>query len=92
MRIELQLRKPTAADWSKLLDTATRARDRLAAMDVGQVATRTVGGAVILTASFLVVANPHAPVTPEPSEVVAARIAPVGTVQIGGPTNTSAVR
>ncbi|MFB1486350.1 MULTISPECIES: hypothetical protein [unclassified Thiocapsa] len=83
---------PTAADWSKLVDTTTRVRDRLASMDVGKVVTRTVGGAVILTTSFLVVANPHAPAIPDPSAVVSARIAPVGTVQIAGPINVSTIR
>lgn len=86
------MQMPTAADWSKLVDTATRTRDRLALMDVGQVATRTVGGAMILTASFLVVANPNTTPTADPSEVIAARIAPVGTVQIGGPMTASTIR
>ncbi len=83
---------PTAADWSKLVDTATRVRARLASLDIGQVATRTVGGAVILTTSFLIVANPHAAATPDPSAVVAARIAPVGTVQIAGPMTAPTIR
>jgi hypothetical protein len=86
------MRMLNAADWSKLVDTATDVRRRLASMDVGKVATRTVGGAVILTTSFLVVANPHAPATPDPSAVVAARIAPVGTVQIAEPLTASTVR
>jgi hypothetical protein len=82
---------PTTADWSKLADTATHVRDRLASMDVGKVATRTVGGAVVLGSSFLVIANLHAPATPDPSTAVAARIAPVGTVQLAGPMSASAL-
>lgn len=85
------MQMPTADDWSKLANTAMRVRARLASMDVGKVATRTVGGAVILTASFLVVAIPRAPATPDPSAVVAARIAPVGTVQLAGPMIGSAL-
>lgn len=83
------MQMPTAADWSKLVHTATRTRERLASMDVGQVATRTVGGAMILTASFLVVANPSNTPTADPSEVISARIAPVGTLQIAGPMTAS---
>ncbi|HSO83000.1 hypothetical protein [Thiocapsa sp.] len=85
------MRIPTAADVSNVVNTAIRVRDRLAAMDAGKMATRAVGGAVVLTASFLVVANPHATPTPDPSAVVASRIAPVGSVQIGGPITASAV-
>jgi hypothetical protein len=85
------MRIPTATDVSNVVDAAIRVRDRLASMDAGKVATRAVGGAVVLTASFLVVANPHATPTPDPSAVVSARIAPVGTVQIGGPIIASAV-
>ncbi|RKT46162.1 hypothetical protein [Thiocapsa rosea] len=85
------MRIPTATDISNVIDTAIRIRDRLASMDAGKVATRTVGGAVVLTASFLVIANPHATPTPDPSAVVASRIAPVGTVQLGAPIMASAV-
>lgn len=85
------MRIPTATDVSNLVDAAIRVRDRLASMDAGKVATRAVGGAVVLTASFLVVANPHATPTPDPSVVVAARIAPIGTVQISAPIMVSAV-
>ncbi|SDX26843.1 hypothetical protein SAMN05421783_1198 [Thiocapsa roseopersicina] len=85
------MRMPTATDVSNVMDAAIQVRDRLASMDAGKVATRAVGGAVVLTASFLVVANPHATPTPDPSAVVSARIAPVGTVQIGGPIIASAI-
>jgi hypothetical protein len=85
------MRMPTATDVSNVVDAAIQVRDRLAAMDAGKVATRAVGGAVVLTASFLVVANPHATPTPDPSAVVSARIAPVGTVQLGVPIVASAI-
>ncbi|EGV17273.1 hypothetical protein [Thiocapsa marina] len=85
------MRIPTAADVSNIVEAATRLRERLASMDAGKVATRTVGGAIVLTASFLVVANPHATPTPDPSAVVASRIAPVGTVQLGEPIIVAAV-
>ncbi len=85
------MRIPTVTDLSNAIDAAMRVRDRLASMDAGKVATRTVGGAVVLTAAFLVVANPHATSTPDPSVVVSARIAPVGTVQLGAPIIRSAV-
>jgi hypothetical protein len=71
---------------------ARQVRDRLAALDHGKVATRVVGGAVILTASFLVVANPNAPRGAESSEVVSARIAPIGTVQLAPAPQASPVR
>jgi hypothetical protein len=76
------MRLPTPTTLKAILDTACGMRDRLAGLDAGKVSTRIVGGAVILTASFLVVANPHTPKPPESSAVVSARIAPVGTVLI----------
>jgi hypothetical protein len=85
------MRIPTATDVNNVVEAAIRVRNRLASMDAGKVATRAVGGAVVLTASFLVVANPHATPTPDPSAVVSARIAPVGTVQLGAPIMVSAV-
>lgn len=85
------MRIPTATDVSNVVEAAIRVRDRLASMDAGKVATRAVGGAVVLTATFLVVADPHATPNPDPSAVVAARIAPLGTVQLAGPIIASAV-
>jgi hypothetical protein len=73
---------PTLTTLKTIIDAAGEMRDRLAGLDAGKVSTRLVGGAVILTASFLVVADPHAPKPPESSAVVSARIAPVGTVLI----------
>ncbi|MFE8032414.1 hypothetical protein [Thiohalocapsa marina] len=73
-------------DLKKAVDTAARIRERMASLDVGMITTRAVGGAVILTASFLVIANPNAPQSGDPSEVIAARIAPIGTVQLAAPT------
>jgi hypothetical protein len=69
-------------DIKAAVEKARQIRDRVAAMDHGKVVTRAVGGAIILTASFLVVANPNAPRDSESSEVVSARIAPIGTVMI----------
>jgi hypothetical protein len=85
------MRLPTLTTLKTILDAAGGMRDRLAALDAGKVSTRIVGGAVILTASFLVIANPHAPKPPESSAVVSARIAPVGTLVIAdAPTGESA--
>jgi hypothetical protein len=76
------MRFATPDDLKTIFEQAAKIRDQLTAMDVGKVSTRAIGGAVILTASFLVIANPHAPTTPDSSAVVAARIAPIGTVQL----------
>lgn len=76
------MRYPTHQDLKTLIETTRVIRDRLANMDVGKASTRVVGGAVILTASFLVVANPQAPQSSDSSQVVSARIAPIGTVQL----------
>ncbi|UHD16624.1 hypothetical protein [Thiocapsa bogorovii] len=86
------MRIPTATEISNVIDAAKRLRERVASMDAGKVATRAVGGAVVLTASFLVVADPHATPAPDSSAVVSARIAPVGTVQLAVPIIVSAVQ
>lgn len=85
------MRIPTAAEVSNAVRAAKRVRSRLASMDAGKVATRTVAGATILTASFLIVADPRSTPTSDPSVVVATRIAPVGTVQLAEPIIASAV-
>lgn len=70
-------------DLKKLIETGAQLQAQVRSMDVGKVSTRIVGGAVILTASFLVVANPHTPQVGDPADVVAARVAPIGKVQVG---------
>jgi hypothetical protein len=79
-------------DLKKAIDTAAQIRERMATLDIGKITTRTVGGAVILTASFLVIANPNAPQSGDPSEVIAARIAPIGSVQLAAPTPPAEAR
>lgn len=74
---------------TRIGDQVERVRQRAAALDVGKVSTRLVGGAVILTASFLVVATPDTERSTEPSAVVAARIAPIGTVQLARPATAA---
>jgi len=69
-------------DLTQMLDQADRLRHRLASIDVGRASTQLVGGALILTSSFLVVTNPDTGRSTDSSAVVAARIAPVGTVQL----------